>query len=130
MDPALRSTSALLGRIEASTGQLIKRFENLISLANIDRVDRNTTALNALEIDVETAALVRGAEELTMLIRQMQEVWLFGQLNTVGQKDALQKTSEDVAAITEVLGKIVKQRDEEASNPGEPSEDNAPKDGS
>ncbi|KAI9691571.1 MAG: hypothetical protein M1822_007642 [Bathelium mastoideum] len=107
MDQSLRNSPALLARIDTATQQLIRRFENLIGLASVEKVDRNSTALNALEIDVETAALIRGAEDLTTLIRQMQEVWLFGELNTIGKSETQQKTEENTIAVAQLLEKLM-----------------------
>ncbi|KAF2229018.1 hypothetical protein EV356DRAFT_496606 [Viridothelium virens] len=115
MDQSLRNAPALLARIDTATQQLIRRFENLIGLASLEKTDRNSTALNALEIDVETAALIRGAEDLTTLIRQMQEVWLFGELNTLGKSENQEKMQQSTVAVAELLNKVLSSYGREAT---------------
>lgn len=50
---------------------------------------------------------VRAAEELQLLIRQMQEMWLFGQLNTLGESDVQQQTDENAKVVGELLKKVL-----------------------
>ncbi|KAL1305825.1 hypothetical protein AAFC00_003987 [Neodothiora populina] len=103
MDSIPRNTPALMARIDQIRNNMLKRFENLIELAAVDKTDRNTTALNQYQMQVETAALIRTSEDILTMTRQMQELWLFGQLKTLEQREDLQERidsdAEDVAGL-------------------------------
>ncbi|TKA74715.1 hypothetical protein B0A49_02414 [Cryomyces minteri] len=115
MEASLRNTPALIARIEKLTNDLIRRFETLVALAPVERTDRNFTAYSAYQMEVETAALhsrtyadeIRSSEDILTLTRQMQEMWLFGQLSTLGESRAQQKTEEDARAVAEVLARLI-----------------------
>jgi hypothetical protein len=97
MTPSTTLTSKYLqSRISFLTTTLIKRFENILALSLDDTtVDDEgndvaskvtidtlaTTKQQQLQMEIETAALVRGAEELLILGRGMKECWAFGRLN-------------------------------------------------
>lgn len=42
-----------------------------------------TTAIDQFQLDVESTALVRAAEEIMVLTRQLKDLWLFGGLDTL-----------------------------------------------
>ncbi|KAK3676191.1 hypothetical protein LTR78_003941 [Recurvomyces mirabilis] len=46
------------------------------------------------------------AEDAQSLIRQLQEVWLFGQLNTLEDSKAQRQTDEDAKAIAGLLQQL------------------------
>ncbi|KAK4987160.1 hypothetical protein LTR66_007675 [Elasticomyces elasticus] len=94
-------------RIETLRDNLTKRFDTLVSFAAIEDTDRNTTALNELKIVSESAALIRTAEEVLSLTRQMQEMWIFGQLNTVGESETERKTDENAKVVARLLEKLL-----------------------
>lgn len=48
-----------IARVERLRDDLIKRYESLLSLAAVNRTDRNTTATIQYQIQVETTGLVR-----------------------------------------------------------------------
>ncbi|KAI9782318.1 MAG: hypothetical protein M1816_001931 [Peltula sp. TS41687] len=84
-----RTSTALLERTSNDVVQLLKRFENIIALSPVRNSNHNrssTTAVEAYQMEVETAALVRAAEDLLSLTRALKEAWLFGRLNTIGQR--------------------------------------------
>ncbi|KAL2355886.1 mediator complex, subunit Med22 [Cryomyces antarcticus] len=107
MEASLRNTPALIARIEKLTNDLIRRFETLVALAPVERTDRDFTAHSAYQMEVETAALIRSSEDILTLTRQMQEMWLFGQLDTLGESQAQQKTEQDARAVAEVLARLI-----------------------
>lgn len=41
-------------------------------------------------------------------MRQLQEMWLFGQLNTVGEGKVKQQTDEDAQAVAQLLQRLAK----------------------
>ncbi|KAI9874990.1 MAG: hypothetical protein M1830_009051 [Pleopsidium flavum] len=112
MDPSQRTSGALLDRAGADVAQLLKRFENLVALAPVSGRDRNTTAVEVYQIEIETAALIRAAEDILSLTRSLKEAWLFGQLNTLGESKAALKTDEDAKVVAEGLQRLLKGQEE------------------
>ena len=58
-----------------------------------------TTANAQLQVNVETQALIRAAEEIMLLTRSMKEVWLFGGLRTVKEGEEAEKEEEERSAV-------------------------------
>ncbi|GAB7360286.1 hypothetical protein MBLNU230_g8044t1 [Neophaeotheca triangularis] len=109
-----RNTPALLARIEKHRDDLIKRYESLLSLAAVNRTDRNTTATIQYQMQVETTGLIRAAEDLQDLIRQLQEMWLFGHLDTKSDEKLQQATGEKVKEVTELLQQLARTQETKA----------------
>ncbi|THV99471.1 hypothetical protein D6D26_06003, partial [Aureobasidium pullulans] len=77
-----RNTPALLARIDQLRNSLIKRFENLVEQAatqygtrwlmsmrmQIEKNDRNSTALSQYQSQIETAALVSRLSSFNVLL--------------------------------------------------------------
>ncbi|KAE9986309.1 hypothetical protein EG328_006041 [Venturia inaequalis] len=53
--------------------------------------------------EVATQTMIRASEELLMIIRQMQELWLFGKLDTVGTSALEARTEEDTKKVLDLL---------------------------
>ena len=53
---------------------------------------------------------VRAAEDVQRLIRQLQEMWLFGQLDTMGDSKAQQRTDEDAKAVADLLKQLLERQ--------------------
>ncbi|KAI5202187.1 hypothetical protein E4T42_05300 [Aureobasidium subglaciale] len=102
-----RNTPALLARIDQLRNSLIKRFENLVEQAAVDKNDRNSTALSQYQSQIETAALIRTSEDILTLTRQMQELWLFGQLKTLDKNDIQGRIDADAKEVAEMLAILV-----------------------
>ncbi|KEQ84829.1 hypothetical protein M438DRAFT_345058 [Aureobasidium pullulans EXF-150] len=102
-----RNTPALLARIDQLRNSLIKRFENLVEQAAIEKNDRNSTALSQYQSQIETAALIRTSEDILTLTRQMQELWLFGQLKTLDASDIQGRIDGDAKEVAEMLAVLV-----------------------
>jgi hypothetical protein len=49
---------------------------------------------------------IKAAEDLQMLIRHLQEMWLFGPLNTVGESQVQQQTDESAKLVGELLRQL------------------------
>lgn len=58
------------------------------------------------QIKVETAALVRSAENLLTLTRILKESWLFGKLQTVGGSEAERRAELSAVAVGESLTRL------------------------
>lgn len=64
------------------------------------------TSIQQFQLDVESTAVVRAAEEIMMLTRTLKEIWLFGGLDTLEQdhhneKDEAmrKKMDEDIKVV-------------------------------
>lgn len=68
-----------------------------------------STALQQFQLDVESTALVRAAEEIMVLTRSMKDVWLFGGLDTLAADRKGEHTEgaqpEDVRVVAEYIQK-------------------------
>ncbi|KAI7540691.1 hypothetical protein KC331_g9023 [Hortaea werneckii] len=107
MDASLRNTPALTNRIDKLYGDVIKHYEALVSLAAVENAtDRNSTALAQYQMQVETTALTRAIEEGQSFTRQLQEMWLFGQLNTIGDSEAKQRSDETAKELSALLQQL------------------------
>ncbi|RMY78602.1 hypothetical protein D0863_00547, partial [Hortaea werneckii] len=94
-------------RIDKLYGDVIKHYEALVSLAAVENAtDRNSTALAQYQMQVETTALTRAIEEGQSFTRQLQEMWLFGQLNTIGDSRAKQRSDETAKQLSELLQQL------------------------
>ncbi|KAL8938364.1 MAG: hypothetical protein Q9211_003239 [Gyalolechia sp. 1 TL-2023] len=122
MDLNQRTSGALLGIVPVSSdvvqgrhwvteyseratrdiSALLQRFENIIEYKP---GDRNAAAVNAYRMEVETAALIRAAEDILSLTRVMKEMWLFGTLQTVGTNEAEKRAEESARGVEEGLRK-------------------------
>ncbi|KAG8531508.1 uncharacterized protein KY384_003137 [Bacidia gigantensis] len=102
--------------------ELLKRFENVIEYGSIlkgEKRDRNEIAVSAYHMSVESAALVRAAEDVLSLTRVLKEAWLFGKLQTVGAGEAEKKTESLSKDVCERLQKLRGAFDLNGQNGGE-----------
>ncbi|RHZ43181.1 RNA polymerase II mediator complex head subunit MED22 [Aspergillus thermomutatus] len=101
------SSKALHNRINANISQLLQRFENIMATATVENTSHTATAVETYQLDVESTALVRAAEDILSLTRTMKEAWLFGKLDTLGEDEADVKRREqlesDAAAIQRAI---------------------------
>ena len=127
---AIPTAKFLQARITALSTTMIKRLENIFAVA-LDPTKTNASTTNGAELssdaslppsltdtsvqqfqlEVDSTALVRAAEEIMMLTRTMKEIWLFGGLDTLtkdheGEKDSesealRKKMDEDVKVVEE-----------------------------
>ncbi|KXT06797.1 hypothetical protein AC578_7110 [Pseudocercospora eumusae] len=110
MDSSLRNQKDLINKIGELQTALMKRYTTLIGLTAVrnKQTDRSVTAVTQYQIQTETAALasseiIRAAEEVQSLIRQMQEMWLFGQLNTLDDTKAQKQSDENAVVVADLL---------------------------
>lgn len=74
------------------------------------------TAVQQYQLDVESSALVRAAEDMMILTRTMKEIWLFGELDTLkadGREDEAkrQKMEEDLRRVEEGFSAFLEKYD-------------------
>ena len=108
-------------RITYLSNTLIKRIGNIFEQAltkdpdSIEPTAENgatshaNTAMQQFQLDVESTALVRAAEEIMTLTRSMKDVWLFGGLDTLvsdhSGQDMEGAQPGDVKAVAEYIQK-------------------------
>ncbi|KAF1822221.1 uncharacterized protein K489DRAFT_401983 [Dissoconium aciculare CBS 342.82] len=119
-DNSLRNTRGIHARITEIRKELILRYGNIIAAvsnstdpattAALDS-DRTSTAIAQHQIQVSTAGLVKAAEDLQTLIRQLQEFWLFGQLNTLGDGAVKAETDRDSEAVAKTIAELLERRE-------------------
>ncbi|KAF7594560.1 hypothetical protein BBP40_009008 [Aspergillus hancockii] len=101
------TSKALHYRINTNISQLLQRFENIMATATAESTSHTATAVETYQLDVESTALVRAAEDILSLTRTMKETWLFGKLNTLGEDETDVKRREelerDATAIQEAI---------------------------
>ncbi|KAL8687184.1 MAG: hypothetical protein Q9218_006575 [Villophora microphyllina] len=93
--------------VERSNGNiaaLLRRFQNIIEYKP---GDRNAAAVDTYRMEVETAALIRAAEDILSLTRNLKEMWLFGKLETVGTNEAEARAEESAKGVEEGLRKMM-----------------------
>ncbi|KAL8912395.1 MAG: hypothetical protein Q9171_002581 [Xanthocarpia ochracea] len=101
----LRPLAWISKRATTNISTLIRRFENIIEYKP---GDRNAAAVDAYKMEVETAALIRAAEDILSLTRAMKEMWLFGKLQTVGTNKVEERAEENAMGVEEGLRKLMR----------------------
>ena len=71
-----------------------------------DKRDNMTVMSRQLRTQFGTQQMVRSCEDLLTLVRWMQERWLCGNLNTIGQSTVEGETDKDAKAIVELLKRL------------------------
>lgn len=108
------SARFLQARITALSTTLIKRFENILAVA-LDETDMNgqpvapaltDTAMQQLQLEVDSTALVKAAEEIMMLTRNLKEIWLFGELNTIKSDEKRERMEREERELAEEERKV------------------------
>ncbi|KAL6717043.1 hypothetical protein ACLMJK_004957 [Lecanora helva] len=110
-----------LDRTNADIIQLLRRFENIIAYTPEDGQDRNATAVGAYQMEVESAALIRAAEDILALTRILKESWLFGKLQTVGISEAEKRAEEAARKVAAGLSKLQRNSETKSKSTNEDS---------
>ncbi|KAI5307275.1 hypothetical protein KEM56_001086 [Ascosphaera pollenicola] len=110
MDPLSPSAHLLHTRISANVTQLILRFENIMAAATVENTSHTSTAVETYQLDVESTALIRAAEDMLAITRMMKEAWLFGKLETLKEDERdvqrREKLEQDVRAVKEIIERV------------------------
>ncbi|KAL4764908.1 RNA polymerase II mediator complex head subunit MED22 [Aspergillus foveolatus] len=96
-------------RINTDISQLLQRFENIMATATVESTSHTTTAVETYQLDVESTALIRAAEDILSLTRTMKEAWLFGKLDTLGEDESETKRREKLEQDAAVVQKIIEE---------------------
>jgi hypothetical protein len=122
-------------RITYLSNTLIKRIGNIFeealkndpasaeSTTQDGVITHTTTAMQQFQLDVESTALVRAAEEIMVLTRSMKDFWLFGSLDTLtsdhnGEQEGEQGAGaqpDDIKAVAEYINKCLESSEAENS---------------
>ncbi|KAJ6028051.1 hypothetical protein N7540_003627 [Penicillium herquei] len=101
------TAKALHNRINTDISQLLQRFENIMATATVQNPSYTATAVETYQLDVESTALIRAAEDILALTRTMKETWLFGKLDTLGEDERdverREKLEGDVVAVQKAI---------------------------
>ncbi|KAJ5103116.1 hypothetical protein N7532_003645 [Penicillium argentinense] len=100
-------TKALEARINTDISQLLQRFENIMATATAENNTLTATAVESYQVDVESTALIRAAEDLLSVTRTMKEMWLFGKLDTIGEDERDVERREKLEADVDAVKKAV-----------------------
>ncbi|KAI9369603.1 mediator complex, subunit Med22 [Aspergillus egyptiacus] len=104
------TAKALHNRINNNISQLLQRFENIMATATVESTSHTTTAVETYQLDVESTALIRAAEDILSLTRIMKETWLFGKLDTLGEDESETKRREQLERDAAVLQKVIEEK--------------------
>jgi len=110
MDAAQRTTAdALHERHRFLVSELLTRFQNIIKLAPMPEreVTKEAVATQAFQMKVETGALIKAAEDLLKLSRELKELWLFGPLRELGEGEMNVQMDKDIAGAETMIGDIL-----------------------
>ncbi|KAE9367853.1 hypothetical protein N431DRAFT_429167 [Stipitochalara longipes BDJ] len=111
MEGAQRTSSGLIDRQQRAVAALLTRFKYLVDLAATpveDGATKEVAAANAFRMEVESSALVRAAEDLLQLTRELKEMWLFGPLRGIGEGEGEGKMDEDAKKVGEMVEALLK----------------------
>ncbi|KAJ4332443.1 hypothetical protein N0V87_008375 [Didymella glomerata] len=127
MDPSKRTKEALLARAEALCDAITPRqdegditagdgyLSTILKAVKMDGAppstmsaanDHATSAAKELTIREQTAGLIKTTQDIATLIRDLQELWLFGGLDTLqnpADEDTQRRKAEEVAGMIEML---------------------------
>ncbi|PTU18548.1 hypothetical protein P175DRAFT_0463178 [Aspergillus ochraceoroseus IBT 24754] len=110
------TSKALHNRINTNISQLLQRFENIMATATVrfhssdEPTSHTTTAVETYQLDVESTALVRAAEDLLSLTRIMKETWLFGKLDTLGEDESEVTRREELERNAAAIQKVIENK--------------------
>jgi len=69
---------------------------------------KEVAATEAFRMEVESSALVRAAEDLLQLTRELKEMWLFGPLRGIGEGEGEDKMDKDSKSVGEMVEALLK----------------------
>jgi len=71
----------------------------------VEKKDKNIAAAESFQIETHASAMVRAAEDLLALTRNLKEAWLFGQLGS-GFDGKTTETDQDAAVVGDILRRM------------------------
>ncbi|ORY10748.1 hypothetical protein BCR34DRAFT_340695 [Clohesyomyces aquaticus] len=114
MDPTKHNAAALHERVDKICNALIGNYTGITSSLlpppasenDPKKLDYSSTAQNELALNEDIASLIRAGQDLSSLIRELKELWVFGGLDSLtGDTQTDQARTLKVAAILESIAK-------------------------
>jgi hypothetical protein len=68
---------------------------------------------------------IKAAEDLQVLVRHLQEMWLFGPLNTVGESQVQQQTDENAKVVGDLLRQLSSKQKQSLEGNGDAVDEDA-----
>ncbi|RDL30173.1 uncharacterized protein BP5553_10451 [Venustampulla echinocandica] len=102
-------------REQRAVAEMLSRFRNLVSLSSMKDNDgasatKEVAAGQAFALEVESVALVRAAEDLLQLSRELKEMWLFGPLRGIGEGEGGETIDEDSKKVGEIAEALLRKQ--------------------
>ena len=99
------------GRINDLVGEFSNQYRAMLAIAREDEdADFSQSAQKELAIKEGAVAIITAAQKMTMLIRDLQELWLFGGLDTLADakdEEVERRKVGEVARLVEgLVGKM------------------------
>ncbi|KAF2638495.1 hypothetical protein P280DRAFT_471090 [Massarina eburnea CBS 473.64] len=120
MDPKQRNAAALRKRVQEIVASFIQKYQSVLQHAKEDEdSDYSRTAQKELLIKEDAMAIVTTAQNTAILIRDLQELWLFGSLDTLADpadEEVDNAKALEVAGLIEKLAKQVPKAHDGAPN--------------
>ncbi|KFZ09456.1 hypothetical protein V502_08735 [Pseudogymnoascus sp. VKM F-4520 (FW-2644)] len=106
------STNELMEREQGIVDAMLLRFKNIIELATTNKGDvtSEVAAAQAFQTNVETQALIRAAQDLLSLTREMKELWLFGPLRGLGEGEEGGSIDDNSKRVVEMVEAMIHER--------------------
>lgn len=104
-DSLSQRTDALVNRIDQATEALLGRFASIIEFVSNNsseeiKQDMSTAAATALLVENQANEMVRAAEDLRVIIREVREHWILGEQSQ--QLTSSQNPNETDVEISEI----------------------------
>ncbi|KAF2270307.1 hypothetical protein CC78DRAFT_611957 [Lojkania enalia] len=111
MDPSKSSAVELTKRVDDICNALIGHFHTIVfaTKENAD-ADHSAIAQNELTIVEKTNAMIQSTQDLSSLIRELQELWLFGGLDTLADPSDEETNKAKAQAIAKMIETIAKSK--------------------
>ncbi|KAF1968441.1 hypothetical protein BU23DRAFT_572343 [Bimuria novae-zelandiae CBS 107.79] len=111
MDTKSRNAAALHKRINDLISDFTNQYRALLAIAREDDdPDFSQSAQKELAIKEGALAIVTAAQNTTVLVRDLQELWLFGGLDTLKGPRDVEGEREKVAEVAGAVETLVKGR--------------------
>ncbi|RPA83552.1 hypothetical protein BJ508DRAFT_413237 [Ascobolus immersus RN42] len=95
-----QKTIAFAERIAKAQKMLNNHMQVIVEAAAFDGKDRYVTAAETLQIDVHTEGMIKAAEDLLALSKELKEAWVLGQIGgNIDGVDQRVKLEEDAKVV-------------------------------
>ncbi|PVI05032.1 hypothetical protein DM02DRAFT_611137 [Periconia macrospinosa] len=110
MDPKQRNAAALHKRVDDLVRLFLQHYQSVLQqIGNDDQMsDYSRMAQRELAIKEDSMAIVKAAQDASVLIRDLQELWLFGSLDTLADpadEEVEKAKAVEIAGVVERLAR-------------------------